>query len=141
MGGDNLNLRYGEEMKLKTIMCMLTLAMLSIPASIADEYSDDYKAGYADGMNTAWFPIYMRGMLEASVITMDVLSDTASEYYGTSIGSFCNSFVRTASESHNELVAAYNIIVTVTNNKTATVLGENYPGIENITLTEMSYYR
>lgn len=128
-------------MKLKAILCVLALVALAVPASIAEEYSDDYKAGYADGMNTAWFPMYMRGMLEAAVITMDVLSDTASEYYGTSIGSFCNSFVRTVSESHNELVTTYNIFITVTNNKTVTILGEDYPGIENITLTEMPYYR
>lgn len=128
-------------MKLKTIMCMLALVALAIPTSIAEEYSDDYKAGYADGMNTAWFPMYMRGMLEAAVIMMDVLSNTASEYYGTSIGSFCNSFVKTSSESHNEIVATFNMIAGVTNNKTITILGEDYPGIENITLTEMSYYR
>ncbi|HRW82151.1 MAG TPA: hypothetical protein P5049_01730 [Methanothrix sp.] len=128
-------------MKLKAILCVLALVALAMQASIAEEYSDDYKAGYADGMNTAWFPVFANGLLSGAVITMDVLSDTASEYYGTSIGSFCNSFVRTASESHNELVTTYNIIVTVTNNKTVTILGEDYPGIDNITLTEMPYYR
>ena len=91
-------------MKLKAIWCVLARVALAMQASIAEEYSDDYKAGYADGMNTAWFPVFANGLLSGAVITMDVLSDTASEYYGTSIGSFCNSFVRTASESHNELV-------------------------------------
>lgn len=128
-------------MRLKAILYMLALTALAMQASAAEEYSDDYKAGYADGMNTAWFPMYANGLLSGAVIMMDVLSDAASEYYGTSIGSFCNSFVETVSETHNEFVATYNILVTVTNNKTITILGEDYPGIENITLTEMSYYR